>query len=342
MLFRKASTLKTAQIYITACLTLLLGLSLAGSASAQIRIVIAPFYAEESLDSGTPKQIARHYRRVIRFIGNPLVRQGYEVINPFARELTEKEYNRILQRAKEDSPLAAKDLCKKYATEIAYIVWLDVHRKQTVDGYCKATVNIDGEGYDSVGRDLGVGIQKDFIVTRRECRVAVTEAEKELGILVGRKLASRIDNKKELLAKAVDKEKETDTPQPKYNIIEVRLDGATEYTLSEVFAKVINTAARVVEAKRMASSIVPNNPQASWVVWRVKIEDIDSVRLQANMLKMIRDILSAGGTIHYKGVPYRYTKEEIALLKGIRPGDSTTQKIQFIIDRDLARDKTLQ
>ena len=342
MLFRKASTLKTAQVCIALCLTLLLGLSLAGPTSAQIRIVIAPFYAEEGMDAGAPKQISRHYRRVIRFIGNPLVRQGYEVINPFARELSEKEYNRILQRAKEDSPLAAKDLCKKYATDIAYIVWLDVNRKQTVDGYCKATVNIDGEGYDSVGRDMGVGIQKDFIVTRRECRVAVTEAEKELGILVGRKLASYIDNKKELIAKAADKGKETDTPQHIDNTIEVRLDGATEYTLSEVFAKVINTAAGVVEAKRMASSIVPNNPQASWVVWRVKIEDTDSVRLQANMLKMIHDILEAGGTIHYKGVPYRYTPEEIALLRGIRPGDSTSQKIQFIIDRNLARDKSLQ
>ena len=57
---------------------------------------------------------------------------------------------------------------------------------------------------------------------------------------------------------------------------------------------------------------------------------------------MIHDILKAGGTIHYKGVPYRYTPEEVALLRGIRPRDSTSQKIQFIIDRDLARDKTLQ
>ena len=122
MLFRKASTLKTAQVCIALCLTLLLGLSLAGPTSAQIRIVIAPFYAEEGMDAGTPEQVSRHYRRVIRFIGNPLVRHGYEVINPFAREMSEKEYNRILQRAKEDSPLAAKDLCKKYATDIAYII----------------------------------------------------------------------------------------------------------------------------------------------------------------------------------------------------------------------------
>jgi hypothetical protein len=342
MLFRKASTQKTAHVCIGLCLTLLLGLSLAGPTSAQIRIVIAPFYAEEGMDVDAPEQASRHYRRVIRFIGNPLVRQGYEVINPFAREMSEKEYSRILQRAKEDSPLAAKDLCKKYASDIAYIVWLDVHRKQTVDGYCKATVGLDGEGYDGAGRDLGVSIQKNFIVTRRECRAAVTEAEKELGILVGRKLASGMDNKKELLAKAADKEKELETPRHKDNIIEVRLDGATEYTLSEIFAKVINTAPGVIEAKRMASSIVPNNPQASWVVWRIRIEDTDSVRLQANMLKMINDILDAGGAIHYKGVPYRYTPEEVALFKGIRPGDSTTRKIQFVIDRDLARDKTLQ
>jgi len=200
MLFRKASTLKTAQIYITVCLTLLLGLSLAGSASAQIRIVIAPFYVEEGMDAGAQKQ-------------------------------------------------------------------------------------------------------------------------------------------KERIAKASEEKKETDTPQQIDNIIEVRLEGVTEYTLSEVFAKVINAAAGVVEAKRMASSIVPNNRHVSWVVWRVKIEDTDSLRLQTNILKMIHDILDAGVTIHYKGIPYRYTPEDLALLKGIRPGDSTSQKIQFVIDRDLARDK---
>ena len=53
------------------------------------------------------------------------------------------------------------------------------------------------------------------------------------------------------------------------------------------------------------------------------------------------DKLKAGRTIHYKGVPYRYTPEEVSLLNVISLEDSTTRKIQFIIDRDLARDKTL-
>ena len=44
------------------------------------------------------------------------------------------------------------------------------------------------------------------------------------------------------------------------NLINVRLDGATEYELSEVFGKVINTAAGVTEAKRYSSSLVPDNP----------------------------------------------------------------------------------
>ena len=326
------------------CMTILLSLNLAESASVQIRIVIAPFYAEDGMDTDAHKQVSRHYRRVIRFISNPLVKHGYEVLNPFAREMNEKEYNRILQRAKEDSPLAAKDLNKKYATDIAFIIWVDVNQRKTVDGYCKATVDFNGEGYDSTGRDLGIGTQKNFIVTKRECRVALAEAEKELGILIGRKLAVQIDKKEELIAKPTGNKRITDTDKPQQidNIIEVRLDGANEYILTEVFAKVINTASGVVEAKRMASSIVPNNPQASWVVWRVKIEDTDSVRLQANLLKMIGDILDAGGTIHYRGVPYRYTPEEVQLLTGIRPGDSTNHKIQFVIDRNLARDKTRQ
>ena len=57
------------------------------------------------------------------------------------------------------------------------------------------------------------------------------------------------------------------------------------------------------------------------------------------MMKMIDDILDAGGEITLKGVPYRYTAAEIDLLKGLRPGDSTTREIQFVVDRERARDR---
>ena len=83
----------------------------------------------------------------------------------------------------------------------------------------------------------------------------------------------------------------------------------------------------------------PTIPQACFVIWRVRIEDTDPFRLQANVMKMIDDILDAGGEITLKGVPYRYTAAEVDLLKGIRPGESTSREIQFVVDRERARDR---
>jgi len=320
-------------------------------AMAQTRIVVVPFYTEEGRDAKDYGYVTKHYRRMMRFINNQLVRHGFEVLNPFARETSEEEYNRVMQRAREDSPLAAKEVCKKYATEIAYIVWLTVKTQKTADGYCKAKASVDGEGYDSAGRDLGAGVYKSFIVTRRDCDNAIGEAEKEIGDLVGRKLTAYSGKRKSAevvsgTAATGGKSQEGGVlarrAKELENLIEVRLDGATEYTLSEIFGKVINTVRGVTEAKRFASSIIPNNPQASYVVWRVRIEDTDTFRLQSNVMKMMHDILDAGGEVYLKGVPYRYTAAEVDLLKGIRPGDTTSRKVQFIIDRELARDKEFQ
>jgi hypothetical protein len=57
---------------------------------------------------------------------------------------------------------------------------------------------------------------------------------------------------------------------------------------------------------------------------------------------MTDDILDAGGEIYLKGVPYRYTAAEVDLLKGLRPGEATSRRIQFVIDRELAREREYQ
>ena len=337
------------------CLTavLMLGIVTPVKASAQspTRVVVLPFYVEKGHDAKDAGEIAKYYRRSIRFINNQLVRHGFEVINAFAKELAETEYSRVMERAREDSPLAARDACKKYGAEIAYIVWLNIQPKKTADGYCKVRIGLDGEGYDSAGHDLGVGMYKSFIVTKRDCFDAVAEAGKEIGDVVGRKLTAWSGSTSGSANVIGSKGSGTSSQgggalarksKSLENLIEVRLDGATEYTLSEIFGKVVNTARGVVEAKRMASNIVPNNPQACWVTWRLRIEDTDPFRLQSNIMKMVHDILEAGGELHYKGVPYRYTAAEVDLLKGIRPGEATSRRIQFVIDRELARDKEFQ
>jgi hypothetical protein len=336
--------------------TLMIGcLLISSQAFAQTRIVVLPFYTEEGRDANQGGNATDHMRRVMRFINNQLVRHDFEVLNAFAKESAEREYNRVMERAREDSVLAAMEMTKKYGVDAAYIIWLDVKVRQTDDGYCKAKARLDGEGYDSGGRDLGVGVSKTFNITKRDCDDAIAEVEKEVGDLVGRKLtawsggpsgggavvssggggsyAGSPDGGSEsggALARNTAKFE---------NLINVRLDGATEYELAEVFGKVVNTTNGVIEAKRYGSRIVPDNPQACFVNWRVNIEDTDPFRLQANIVKMINDILDAGGEITLRGVPYRYTAAEVDLLKGIRTGDTTSREIQFVVDRELSRDR---
>ncbi|MDL1959383.1 MAG: hypothetical protein LWX01_07560 [Deltaproteobacteria bacterium] len=326
---------------------------LKGHALAQTRIVVVPFYTEE----GSEKWDSRHYRRILSFINNQLVRHDFEVVNRRGTELKEEEYNRYMETAHKDSALASLEMCKKYATDLAYIVWLKVKRERTSDGYCRAEVRLEGEGYDSAGRDLGAAVSKKFVVTKRDCDDAIAEAEKEVADLVGRKLTAwhgsgsgRVVSTEPVSTgtrhTGSDSEGEGGVIQRRAdkleNLINVRLDGATEYELTEVFGKVLNTARGIAEAKRYRSRIEPDNPQASVVIWRVRIEDTDPFRLQANVMKMIHDILDSGGEIHMKGVTYRYSAAEVDLLKGIRSGDSSSREIQFVIDRERARDREFE
>ena len=333
---------------------LLLGTAFAGKVMAQTRIAVVPIYAEQGSGAAEGGSQTLHYRRAMGFIENQLVRHGFEVINPFAKDASEAEYSRIMQRAREDSPVASREICKKYAVDAAYIVWLSVKVRRTADGYCKAKVRLDGQGYDSAGRSLGAGVSKTFQVTRRDCDDAMAEAEKEVGDLVGRKLTAWRGGTAPAAADSgpgtavVVETTGTSTEgggilkeevARHQNVIHVRLDGATEYELTEVFGKVINTVTGVVEAKRYSSSLIPDNPQACFMIWRVMIEDTDPFRLQANVMKMLDDISDAGGDLRLKGVPYRYTAAEIDLLKGIRPGEGSTREIQFVVDRERARDR---
>jgi len=111
--------------------------------------------------------------------------------------------------------------------------------------------------------------------------------------------------------------------QAKY--VNLRLDQANEYEIVEMFGKVVNTVRGVSHAKRFNQRIVSDNPQACVTEWEVEIDPnaTDPFRLQANIMKMINDILDAGGTIKINGVPYRYTPLEMKLMMGIIPGNAT-------------------
>ena len=193
---------------------------------------------------------------------------------------------------------------------------------------------------------MGANVLKTFKVSRTDFDEAVAVVEKEVGDVVGRTLtnwskreyAQNIINKNSeakqgegVLAKNIKK-------QEKY--INLRLDQANEYEIVEVFGKVVNTVRGVVDTRRFNQRIVSDNPQACVTEWEVEIDTsaTDPFRLQANIMKMVNDILDAGGTIRIDGVPYRYTPSEMKLMMGFMPGEATSRSVQFVIDRERMRD----
>ncbi|MCP3872056.1 MAG: hypothetical protein GY699_02735 [Desulfobacteraceae bacterium] len=323
---------------------------LSSHAAMRTRIVVLPFYAEqgEDVDTGLSDR-GFHYRRISGFIENRLVRHHFEVIDPFAKDASEIEWSRVMETSREDSALACRDMANRFAVDAVYLVWIEVNTRKTADGYWKASVILDGKGYDSAGRSLGANVLKTFKATKRDFNEAVAVVEEEVGDIVGRTLTgwkeermsgntvqayseTNGETQKGLLAARIEN-------QAKY--VSLRLDLANEYEIVEAFGKVVNTVRGVVYAKQYNMRIVSDNPQACVTEWGVEInpEETDSFRLQANIMKMINDILDAGGQINMKGVMYRYTSSEKKLLMGIRPGTATAGSVQFIIDRERMRNQ---
>lgn len=326
---------------------LLLAAQSAAAQQGPIRIVVLPFYTEEGADVTDAGYEARHYRRIIRFINNQLVRHEFEVVSAHATELKEEEYNRLRERAREDSSLAAREMTRKYAVDVAYVVWLDVSKRTTGDGYCRAKARVEGEGYDSGSRDIGAGVLKTFTLTRRDCDDAVIEAEVEVGDEVGRTLTAwRGRSARSTVVSGAGStaggsgeggviQREAEALG---SLINLRLEGATEYELVEVFGKVLHTVRGVTEAKIYRTKIEPGNPQASLALWRVRIEDTTTFRLQSNVMTMLKSICDAGGELVLKGVAYRYTPAEVDRLKGVFAYDVTSRELAFRVDRERVRD----
>lgn len=323
---------------------------LPANAALRTRIVVLPFYVEQGRDADTgSSDLGFHYRRMSGFIENHLVSHNFEVIDPFAKDASERELSRIMERAREDSALACLEMANRFAVDAVYLVWLNVKAQKTADGYWKASAMLDGKGYDSGGRSLGANVLKTFKVTRRDFDEAVAIVEKEVGDVVGRTLTNW--SRKKVVTNVVQTSQNSPAKsgqgvlakniknQEKY--INLRLDQANEYEIVEVFGKIVNTVRGVTDARRFNQRIVPDNPQACVTEWEVEVDPdaTDSFRLQANIMKMVNDILDAGGTINIKGVPYRYTPSEMKLMMGIMPGTATSRSVQFIIDRERMRDR---
>lgn len=126
-----------------------------------------------------------------------------------------------------------------------------------------------------------------------------------------------------------------------HHLISVRLAGANEAATAEIFGKIVSSAEGVRAAKRYATRIVPDNPQECSISWRVSTVDGDGFVLQTAIMDMVREVIWAEGYLTLNGVSYSYSMSEIEMLYGLRPAESTSREISFVIDRELARDRRL-
>lgn len=301
-------------------LALLLIVNTTLMASTPHRIAVLPFYVEQG-NKINDSLSELDYRRVGRFINNHLVKNGFDVVNISATDLNQKDYDTLSQRFKSDSQSVISNVNRRYDTDAVYIVWLNRESEQQ-DGLCKILLRVDGEGYSSDSSSLGIGINKSFSVTKRYCQDASNKAEKLAADYIGKTinadsaLKQRLDNQQHLIA--------------------IRLDGITNYESIEVMGKVLNTVRGILHTKRLGGNLNPDNPQASYETWRLSHdgEATEAFRIQANIMQMVKEVIDSNGELTLKGVPYRYSVSEISLLKGVRPGRSTSKEIQFIFNID--------
>lgn len=327
--------------------TLLLITSTTLIAANPYRIVVLPFYVEQGNDIRDPILNNRDYRRVRGLINNHLVRSGFDVVNASAADISQQDYDTLAQKFQADSQTSIVDLNRRYATDAVYIIWLEanvIHGRGQDSGLCKIKLNVDGEGYASDNSSLGATMAEQVMVGGGDCRDALRNAEKSVANIVGEFIAGTSTQPnpsitshnlgddmtlrpagKSLLERQLDN---------KEALITIRLNGITRYETIEVMGKVLNTVNGVLYAKRLMSNFTPNNAQASYEVWRLSYDSdlTDLFRIQANIMNMITDIIYSNGKLTLKGVPYRYTAGQVSLLKGIRPGRTSSKEIQFIFD----------
>ena len=281
-----------------------------------------------------------HVRLALQ-IARRLARHGFEFVGLNAHERTRQIYNRLGEMAPEDAPLVAGELARMLMVDVVYLVRFDlVDIWSTDDGYCWAQGYVQGEGYDSAAHRIDAWANTLHKAARRECDRAIIDVVDGASASVGRVLGvwKSTQQSAESDASAEDTGASSSgsggngraaeiSPTP----IDVRLEGATSYEIAEVFGRVVGAARGVTDATLYKMKFQGANPRESNVTWRVRVENWELYRFQANVMKVLHAISEEEDRIVREGA---CTRSERDLLRAIRPGDSSSGTVVFVFDRD--------
>jgi len=126
-------------------------------------------------------------------------------------------------------------------------------------------------------------------------------------------------------------------------ILTVKLLGVTSYELTEIFNDIIETTPGVIEARRCQLHLDPEHPKAGRVEWQVTFCDTTPFALESAVYNRLKEITGSDATTYItNGFSINLTDSELATLKAIKPGQSTSRMLCFIEMNVFARNSPVK
>ena len=313
--------------------------SFSARALAHTQVVVLPFVIEIG-DHGEDNLIIGDIDNLKCDLADILVGKGVEVAYPFIPELDQMEYQDLWHQFLEDSNFFCKKLYHQYKNKahLVYVFSLEIKTEETEDGLYRVKARLMGDGYDGydrIGHDFGINLARNWSFTRDHMENAIAIVEKEAAELVSGKI---IGWQKEAMSEGDILNKRRTGEEIPYHI-RICLQGATGDEFIEAFDEILRSTPGIKKIRRIRSRLKLQNPAQSIVLWEVELDDnIDAFDLESNIVQTLRDHQAIDDLlIKYNRASVQSPSQVIGELSWIRPGDSSSRELSFVVDWSAAK-----
>ena len=121
------------------------------------------------------------------------------------------------------------------------------------------------------------------------------------------------------------------------NIVHLTLSGVADYGVTEIFNDILAQTPGVADAKRIRLHLDPDRPKSCFVTWRIQVADIGVFELESRIYRILRDISKESPDAPVIAYNFAPSDRDFESLAHIRPFQSSSGEIQFVMDRPLLR-----
>ncbi len=116
-------------------------------------------------------------------------------------------------------------------------------------------------------------------------------------------------------------------------IAHLTLFGVTDYEVTEVFNDIVTHTPGVADAVRIRLHLDPDRPKSCFVTWKIKTMDMGLFELESRIYRIMRDVSKKSPDAPAIAFTFAPTERELEILGHIRPFQSSSGEIQFVVDR---------